>query len=344
MSATAMDEQLDRDLRRTMEQLFGEHGPSGRDETDGIALDRELWRRLTELGFTRLTGDAVAGGSGAGWREAAALLGVAATHAVSMPLAEHDLLAGWLLEQAGLPMDDRLRTVAVLDRDGRSRSVPWASAVERVVTVRVDDGRTSVADVDASAISLTRGRNLLGEPRDDIQVSSRDGVELDQTTVEDLMLRGGLARAVQLTGALERILQLTIDHVGSRQQFGRPLSRFQVVQHQVADMAAEVSLARSCVEAAVHAGDTGSPRFGFLVAVARSCAGHAASVVVRNGHQLHGAIGTTREHDLHRSTLAALSWRSEFGSTRVWDARVADLARLAGPDGLWPLVTGTETA
>jgi acyl-CoA dehydrogenase len=78
----------------------------------------------------------------------------------------------------------------------------------------------------------------------------------------------------------------------------------------------------------------------FLVAVARSCAGHAASVVVRNAHQVHGAIGTTREHRLHEFTRAALAWRSEFGSVRYWDERVTDAAMHASAGALWDLITG----
>ena len=78
----------------------------------------------------------------------------------------------------------------------------------------------------------------------------------------------------------------------------------------------------------------------FLVAAARSCAGHAASVVVRNAHQVHGAIGTTREHRLHEFTRAALAWRSEFGSVRYWDEWLTDAALSVRITGLWSLITG----
>jgi acyl-CoA dehydrogenase len=342
-------EPVDPDLLHTMEQVLAHHGPSTRDPEQGIALDAGLWRQLSELGLTRLTGDEATGGSGAGWREAAALLGAAARHGVSLPLAEHDLLAGWLLERAGLPVDDRVRTVALLGADDTALAVPWASAVERVVVVRT--GTAQVADLDAAAVSLTPGRNLLGEPRDDVRLEGAGvaSTDVDTAVVERLTLRAALARAVQVTAALERVLDLTVEQVLTRVQFGRPLARFQAVQHQVADIAAEVALARSSVDAAVHAmdraetgatGETGERRLAFLVAVARSTAGRAATVGVRLGHQLHGAIGTTLEHELHRSTLAAVSWRSEHGSTHAWEARVAQAARDAGPDGLWELVTG----
>ena len=61
-------------------------------------------------------------------------------------------------------------------------------------------------------------------------------------------------------------------------------------------------------------------------------------MVVRNAHQVLGAIGTTREHRLHEYTRAALSWRAEFGSVRYWDEQVTDMAVRAGEGGLWSLI------
>ena len=127
----------------------------------------------------------------------------------------------------------------------------------------------------------------------------------------------------------------------SRTQFGRPLSKFQAVQNLVSDIAAEASLARAATEAALTHAVTGgwsSPKLEYLVAAARSCAGHGAAVVVRNAHQVHGAIGTTGEHRLHAFTRAAVAWRSEFGSMRYWDEVVVDSAMYASAGGLWSLI------
>jgi acyl-CoA dehydrogenase len=109
----------------------------------------------------------------------------------------------------------------------------------------------------------------------------------------------------------------------------------------VADIAAEAALARAATDAALNVAiSTGwaADNLGFLVAVARSCAGHAASVVVRNAHQAHGAIGTTIEHRLHEYTRSALAWRAEYGSVQHWDAEVTRAAQAAGAAGLWPLI------
>jgi acyl-CoA dehydrogenase len=202
-----------------------------------------------------------------------------------------------------------------------------------------------VADVDRSALELTEGLNLVGEPRDDVRadLASLAGQPVPEELVTLLGLRGALVRAVQVAGALERCLELVTEHTTTRVQFGRALAKFQAVQHLVADIAAESSLARAAVDAALRAvADPAADlaEVTFRVAVARSCAGHAASVVVRNSHQAMGAIGTTLEHELHRYTLGALAWRSEFGSTASWDTVVADAARAAGSSGLWPLITG----
>jgi acyl-CoA dehydrogenase len=163
-----------------------------------------------------------------------------------------------------------------------------------------------------------------------------------EALIEQLRLKSALLRSIQVCAALDRILELSADHVGSRVQFGRPLAKFQSVQNLIADIAAETALARAATEAALTAGvttDWAAPNLEFLVAAARSCAGHAASLVVRNAHQVHGAIGTTREHRLHEFTRAALTWRSEFGSVRHWDDVLARAATAAGGAGLWGLIT-----
>ncbi len=65
---------------------------------------------------------------------------------------------------------------------------------------------------------------------------------------------------------------------------------------------------------------------------------------VRNAHQVHGAIGTTREHVLHRVTIPILAWTNDFGSVAEWDALIEQTARDAGDAGPWELVSGTSAA
>lgn len=313
--------------------------------TTTIQRDPDLWRHLDELGLVRLTGPEQHGGSGASWYEAAELLAAAAHHGVRIPLAEHDLLACWLLETSGIPTDDAVRTVCVLDNRGTATEVPWAASADRIVVVWRAEGGHHVADVATEQLAIAPGANLIGEPRDTVtaEPATLHGAPVTLALLTRLRLKAALVRSIQVSAALDRILQLCIEHVSARVQFGRPLSKFQAVQNLISDIAAEAALARAATEAALHAavvGEWSTPDLNFLVAVARSCAGHATSVVVRNAHQVHGAIGTTGEHRLHEFTRAALAWRSEFGSVRFWDERVTDAALYASAGGLWGLITG----
>lgn len=311
-----------------------------------IPLDADLWATLADLGLQRLTAAEQMGGSGAGWREADLLLTAVGRSAAAVPVAEHDLLATWLLETAGLPADGRLRTAAIL-RDGGARWVPWARDAEAItVLVPSDDGQWAVADLDRSQVEVSPATNLAGEPRDHIRSAATPTLTAVPVGVaEDFRYRGGLARAVAISGAAERIVELVVEHVTGRAQFGRPIARFQAVQRLVSDLACEAELARAAADGAVDAAarstrDNASfdESTRLAVAVAASVVGHAASVIARNAHQALGAIGTTREHELHRHTNRILSWRSEFGPVGRWDQELIESA--AGADGgLWRWLT-----
>lgn len=335
---------VDAELAEMMSAVFAAHREQ-HQPGEGIA---ELWGRLGELGLVRLTGSEESGGSGAGWAEAVELLRAAASHGVKIPLAEHDLLACWLLETAGLGVDDARRTACLLDDAGVARGVPWAADSARVVLLWRDGTGYRVTDADTASLSVTAGHNNAGEPRDEVRadLAALTGNSVPDNVVGQFTQRAALVRAVQVCAALDRILELSVAHVRERTQFGRPLAKFQAVQNLVADIAAESALARAATDGALAEAlrsDWSSPYLDFFVAVARSCVGHATSVVVRNGHQVHGAIGTTVEHRLHEFTMPALSWRSEYGSVAHWDEVLTDHATAAGADGLWALVTATGT-
>lgn len=333
---------VDPALTEMMGAVFAEYREARRPAA-AIARDPALWRRLDELGLVRLTGPEESGGSGAGWFEAAELLTAAARNAVRIPLAEHDLLACWLLDANGMPGDAAVRTVCLLDDDATARGVPWAAGSDRVVVVWHDGDEHRVADVERAALDIAAGVNLIGEPRDTVtaDVTALDGVPIGADLVAQLQMKAAVVRAIQVCAALDETALRSIEHAGSRVQFGRTVSRFQAVQHSIADLTAEAALARAATESALTAAvgsDWTAPNLPFRIAVARSCVGHAASVVVRNAHQVHGAIGTTIEHRLHEFTRAALAWRSEFGSVRHWDEQVTDATLAAGAD-VWRLIT-----
>jgi acyl-CoA dehydrogenase len=156
---------------------------------------------------------------------------------------------------------------------------------------------------------------------------------------DELNRRGGWARCLQIIGAFDAACLLTVAHTGERVQFGRPLSRFQAVQHSLAAMAGEIERARAAATLAVAAAtDYGfdDPATDYAVTVAKVAVGRAVGPVTTIAHQLHGAIGVTIEHGLWLTTMRARSWVDEFGTTGEFARRLGRMA-LAATDP-WDVV------
>jgi acyl-CoA dehydrogenase len=303
-------------------------------------FDAPLWKQLAALGLVRLTGSEDRQGSGAGWAEGATLHRLAAYHGIALPLAEHDLLAGWLADQLDLPVvsDDTVTTLAMPRADG-ALVAPFGRHGGRVLAVGAD-GR--LRDLSPSQYELRLGTDLAGEAYDIIVPVAGEGVPLAPDLAGQLHVRGALVRATQLCGALDRCVDLAVEHAFVREQFGRPLAKFQAVQALLADAAAETALAQAATQAAVHvaAGELDPAQLRDAVAVAKSCASHAAGVVARNSHQVLGAIGTTTEHSLGRFTGRLLTWRDAFGTRDDWDRELTTAAVAPDAPALWAMVTG----
>lgn len=304
----------------------------------------QVWETLREVGLARLTAPEDGGGSGAGWAEAAAVLRAAAAAGVAVPFAETDLLAGPLRRAAGVDdSSDSTATVAVLGANGTARAVPWAGATATVVCVRrTADGGYELADVESAKLTIEPVEAISAVIAGDVTVPGEvEWHPVDASAVTGHVMRGALIRSLQCVGAMEGMLDLAIAHTTERNQFGRALAKFQSVQNLVVDSAAETVLARAAVDSALTdavTDDLAGDLSVFRVAVARSVVSQALAVAVRNVHQVHGAIGTTHEHTLHRRTLPALQWRGEFGSAALWEAALTRSAIKGGMDGAWPLV------
>jgi alkylation response protein AidB-like acyl-CoA dehydrogenase len=313
---------------------------------------REVWDALEEAGFPdALAASTDLAGSLGGIADAAAILHEAGRHAAPLPLAE-TMIGRWLLEAAGYDTPDGIITIAPVDgeggfglrRDGegwrlsgRATLVPWATKADAVAVV-ADGHVMCFAPGDAD---VRPGRNLAGEPRDDLSVDvALDAVTRAPGGVDGALVYrlGALFRAVMMAGALDEVLKLTVQYANDRVQFGRPIAKFQAIQQQLAILAEHVAaagvVAQAAVEAAVQKGD-----LAFAVAVAKSRVGEAAGKVAEIAHQVHGAIGFTHEHRLHHLTRRLWSWRDEFGVESDWERELGRMAALRGGDELWPMLS-----
>lgn len=302
------------------------------------AFDRTAWGHLEDAGLTRLASTA---GSGGGPAELAVVLRALARHAVTVPLAETDLLAGWLAQRAGLAVPETGPLTVGID----ATRVPYAADAAAVVIARRDGDRLWVAVAEPSLLSITKGHNAGGEPRDNVAVElpSEAFVALDGAVADELTRRGAWARCIQAVGALDAAVEFSVAHTRERHQFGRPLSAFQAVQHTLAGMAGDTERARAATNLAVAAAnDYGfdSPQTDYAVAVAKVTLGRVVPIVVTAAHQLHGAIGVTIEHRLWLATMRARGWVDEFGDTVSHARRLGRLALTAGNP--WDVIVGSR--
>ncbi|MDB5590610.1 acyl-CoA dehydrogenase family protein [Enterovirga sp.] len=338
------------------DRLFAEIAISGAPGwPPGGAGASESWGRLAELGLPLALVPEEAGGPGLDLVEALELVRAAGRHALALPLAE-TMLANHILAEAGLPVAPGAATILCggpqdqvsLRRAGsgwtlagRAFRVPWASVAETLVVVAPGEAGPCVARLEAGAFTVEPGRNLAGEPRDavlfDTELRAEQVRPAGRAGGPDVVRRRGAAlRSLALAGALERVLALTVAYAGERSQFGKPIGRFQAVQQSLAEMAGHVAAGAAAAGGAAEA-FAGADLLPIAAAKVRT--GEAAGRAAAIAHQVHGAIGFTQEHILHRFTGRLWSWRDEFGDEAEWSLALGTQAVEAGPDGLWPLVT-----
>lgn len=275
------------------------------DDDDGLGLDENfLVPIMIEVGRAAVplpVGDTVAVGPAA----------LAGTGLVG------DLVSGEVVVAADPQRTGRIRfaaaaTVAVIggfDGAGPVTVVDLAEA-----------NRTPVGAVDpAAGLAVVTGGREIG------QVDDPDVVRL-------IWRRGVLAAAAELIGLSRRMLELTVDYVSERRQFGAPIGSFQAVKHHLASALIAVEFAAPAVAAAgalmaAHADETEIER---QLATAKALASDAAEQVARATLQCHGAIAYTTEYDWQlyakRAWALAAAWGSA-GHHRALVARSLGLAQ-----------------
>ncbi|MET9525688.1 acyl-CoA dehydrogenase family protein [Streptomyces coeruleorubidus] len=130
--------------------------------------------------------------------------------------------------------------------------------------------------------------------------------------------------AAEAVGAAGRVLERTVEYVGQREQFGRPIGSFQAVKHRLADVYVQVQAARSAAYYAAWATTQGERVGGLALAQALQALRGAAA----EGIQSHGGIGVTWEHDVHLYFKRAAGDELLFGPVHRLRAHAADLAHV----------------
>ena len=333
-----------------------------RDTNDPTGFSRDLWKQFAEMGFTGIMVPEAHGGLGLGHVEAGIVLEevgrnltpspflTTAVAAVEALRASARLSEEWLPRIAG---GDAIVALAI-DEGSKHRPDTIAMTAERsgngfrlsgrksfvlnghvadmmIVAAKTGDALTLFA-VCADAGQTTNSRRLV-----DSSLASHvtfDGVEVDADAVigevdggaavlNKLLDAGRVGAAAEMLGVGGAALDMTVDYLKQRKQFGRVIGEFQALQHRAAHLYGELEVARATVLKAQQLLDADDPRAETMVAVAKAKTGRAALLAVQEGVQMHGGIGMTDEYDIGLYMKRDRALEELFGDARFHAERLA---------------------
>jgi alkylation response protein AidB-like acyl-CoA dehydrogenase len=276
-----------------MDAAFAPEQEELRREARGFleATPEPTWAQLAELGWTGVSVPEEHGGAGLGFLEESVL-----AEELGRALAP----GPWLTTTVLLPA-----LPAELQAEVARGEASWTLALDELIPGL--DGATRVAIVGGDGIWELEGfeRNVL-ETMDEtrplgVVVGGQPGRRLaDSSFLPTLRARLLVLLALEAVGVGARALELAVDHVRTREQFGRPIGVYQAISHPLASSYAELELARSLAIWAAWAVAEDEPYAPLAAAAAKSQAAEAAVAACERSIQAHGGIGFTWEHVLHR--------------------------------------------
>lgn len=275
-----------------------------------------LWQAIEQGGFLELMTPEEQGGAGLDLAALFPILAAFGRHALPVP-AGQSIAARALLAARGLVAPDGMLTMSGCASrvNGGAVSAPCVPFGMLADYALVNlDGKALLLDcAKASRVatgvpgSLSAGLYWRAE-------AAQGPVTADGEAVRHF---SAAMHAAAIAGAMESLLARTLEYCNDRAQFGKPIARFQAVQHQLSVMAEQVAAAGMAAgQAFAGAGRTPAP---LPVALAKSRTSMAAPLVAATAHALHGAIGITEEFDLQLYTRRLHEWRMAEGAEGYWN-------------------------
>ena len=225
---------------------------------------------------------------------------------------------------------------------GKKDFVVYGASSEMIVVA----ARTSGSDSDEDGITLFAvPQDASGMSHDSVRLVDSsmashitfDGVELDGDAVIgevdggrevlNAMLKAGrVGAAAEGVGVAQGAMDMTVDYLKQRKQFGKLIGEFQALQHRAAHLYSEVEIARAVTIKAAQMLDGGSDKADLMVSVAKAKVAKAAGLAVKEGVQMHGGIGMTDEYDIGLYMKRDRALQEFLGDQYYHAGRVADLS------------------
>ncbi|WP_067793144.1 acyl-CoA dehydrogenase family protein [Actinomadura formosensis] len=323
---------------------------------DPAGYSAALWKEMVELGWTGLAFPEEHGGVGGDFLDVCLLFEQLGYAQVPSPLPASVACCGMPVARFGTSgqkerwlsaiADGQVVTATPLpwDRpgegpaatrdgdgfvlDGTATFVPFAASAENILVVARLDDDPHAFWVDASDVTL-QPLETIGPGRpchaELAGVHVPEDHALGPAAAEAISLFGAAATCAEMVGAAQRVLDMTVQYATEREQFGRAIGSFQAVQHHCANMAIDVLGSRFIAYEAIWLLSANRDA-AQEVAMAKAWVSEAYERVCALGHQVHGAIGFTKEHDLHLFSEHAMTTSLAFGDADLHlDHLAADL-------------------
>lgn len=266
--------------------------------------------------------------------------GSAAQQAALLPgIVAGDLLVAWAHAEPGMGLGIRLEAAASGDTlvlsGVKSPVEAGAQAQHLLVTAMAADGPVQVlVPADAPGVTITPlgGLDLVRRfahvSFDGVEVPRSDVVGTPGGTPGDIERQLQVALVLQCAetvGAVDRVFEMTLEYVGDRYSFGRPLSSYQALKHRFADMKMWLEACHGTATAAARGVAERADNAGELVSVAKAYIGARATEIIQDCVQMHGGIGVTWEHDIHLYLRRATVNRNIYGTPIEHRERIATI-------------------
>ena len=335
-----------------------------------LGFDRAVWRNMAENGWFGLLHSEDMGGVGLGLGEACVVLEELGRALVSEPVVPAAILAGALLRDSDNPAlraeklpaliageiipavawqearnrynPEAIETRAETDGDGARVTgvkcfIPAAAGADAFIvsakgpaglglywiehdatglTLQLD---TTVDGVDYGTVTLREARGT--------KVASSDAGPVLANAIDEARL----CASAELVGVMSEALDVTLNYVKQREQFGQPIGKFQALQHRLVDLFVQQELSRNTVaQSAAIFDETSDPvRRASAASAAKARCSDAGMLITKQGIQLHGGIGYTDECDIGLFLKRALVLSSWLGNATVHRGRFAKYTPLA---------------
>ncbi|AYJ84926.1 hypothetical protein D3Y57_02365 (plasmid) [Sphingomonas paeninsulae] len=332
----------------------------------GPMVDETIWMQFVEMGWLAIGLSEKNGGIGGSTGDILALLEPLGAALVVEPLIANavlcadilastgrtaeltSLLAGEkrfalaLLEAPVQPIGNSVKTTAAISDgnyrlNGTKSAVHGASGGEQLLVVAEPVGGVpALFLIESSDVQLTVSRLADGWASADIVMNNCPARLIADTQItaiiEHAFNRSIVALGAMALGSMRAVIEATVEHLKTRQQFGGPLSQFQVLRHRLADMKMTLELTRSLVFAAIAAEASGAD-LSTAASALKMQLGAPVRRVGELGIQLHGGLGVTSEFQVGQHFLRMCLTDKLFGDSLFHAERFISSTVVNKPDG-----------